>query len=88
MLQPNKVRAIYSLRDAAEEKAVAEVALQNDPSDKRREELLDAQLALESKTQDAIEACHECGAAHAAEQPHHARGENVIDVNFGEEKGN
>jgi hypothetical protein len=85
MLQPNKVKAIYSLRDAAEQKAMAEMRLRDQPSEGHREALLDAQMTLEAKTQDAIEACHECGAAHAPDQPHHDRGDNVIRGRFGEE---
>ena len=81
MLQPNKVEAIYSLRDAAEQKAMAEFALRDQPSAQHREALLDAQVALEAKTQDAIEACHECGRPHASDEPHATRGENVIDIN-------
>lgn len=86
MLQPRKVEAIYSLRDAAEQKAVAEMALQDQPSERHRDALLDAQLTLEAKTQDAIEACHECGAAHAPDQAHRDPGGNVVRGKFGEEK--
>jgi len=70
MLQPNKVEAIYSLRDAAEQKAMAEMTLQHDPTAAHRDALLDAQLKLEAKTQDAIEVCHECGHKHPSDQPH------------------
>ena len=87
MLQPNKVEAIYSLRDAAEQKAVAEMMLRDQPTAKHREALLDAQMALEAKTQDAIEACHECGLAHAGDAPHAQRGENVIDLYSREGEG-
>jgi hypothetical protein len=73
MLQPNKVNAIYSLRDAAEQKAMAEMILRDEPSERHRNELLDAQMKLEAKTQDAIEACHECGGRHAKDQPHLVR---------------
>src|SRR5580692_2285372 len=51
MLQPNKVSAIYKLRDAADQKAVAEVKLRDQPSERHRDELLDAQMKLEAKTQ-------------------------------------
>ena len=78
MLQPNKVNAIYSLRDAAEHKAVAEMILRDEPSPAHREALLDARLELEAKTQDAIDACHTCELEHS--------GGNVIDVDFGREK--
>jgi hypothetical protein len=73
MLQPNKVNAIYKLRDAAEQKAVAEVRLRDQPSERHRDELLDAQMTLEAKTQDAIEACHECGGMHGPGKPHLVR---------------
>lgn len=87
MLQPNKVEAIYSLRDAAEQKAVAEMTLRDQPTAKHREALLDAQMVLEAKTQDAIEACHECGLPHAGDAGHAERGENVIDLYSREEEG-
>jgi len=73
MLQPNKVNAIYSLRDAAEQKALAEMKLRDAPSERHRDELLDAQIKLEAKTQDAIEACHECGGQHPPDKPHLVR---------------
>jgi anti-sigma regulatory factor (Ser/Thr protein kinase) len=66
-----KVQAIYSLREAAEAKAVAEVKAEAEPSSAARDTLLDAQLHLEAKTQDAIEACHECGYTHSPDDPHH-----------------
>jgi len=84
MLQPNKVNAIYSLRDAAEQKALAEMTLRDEPNQRHRDALLDAQMKLEAKTQDAIEACHECGAKHGADEPHVDRGDNVIRGKFGE----
>ncbi|HEV8021413.1 MAG TPA: hypothetical protein VGP41_09145 [Candidatus Lustribacter sp.] len=83
-MQANKVEAIYALRDAAEAKAAAEHLLENKPTAANRELLLDAQLELEAKTQDAIEVCHECGLPHAANDPHPERGANVIDVDFGD----
>lgn len=86
MLQPRKVKAIYSLRDAAEQKAMAEMILREQPNEHHRDALLDAQLRLESKTQDAIEACHECGGSHTKEEPHVERGDNVIRGKFGEEE--
>jgi hypothetical protein len=85
MLQPNKVNAIYSLRDAAEQKALAEVNLRDAPNERHRAELLDAQLKLEAKTQDAIEVCHECGGTHGPDQPHAGSSDNVIRGKFGEE---
>jgi hypothetical protein len=71
-----KTEAIYSLRDAAEAKAVAEIVASVHPTAATRDALLDAQLDLESKTQDAVEACHECGLPHAAGEPHYA--DNVL----------
>ncbi len=65
-----KIDAIYSLRDAAAAKAVAEVRADADPTSATRDALLDAQLELEAKTQDAIEACHECGRPHGENEPH------------------
>jgi hypothetical protein len=85
MLQPRKVEAIYSLRDAAEQKAMAEMILRDQPNEGHRDALLEAQLRLEAKTQDAIEACHECGGSHAKDQPHVDRGDNVIRGKFGDE---
>jgi hypothetical protein len=72
-----KIEAIYSLREAAEAKALAEVKAAIDPTPEARDELLDAQLNLEAKTQDAVEACHECGHSHGADEPHYRN--NVID---------
>jgi hypothetical protein len=83
-VQANKVEAIYALREAAEAKVAAEHVLEAKPNAANRELLLDAQLDLEAKTQDAIEVCHECGLPHAADDPHPARGDNVIDVDFGD----
>lgn len=58
-----KIDAIYDLRRAAESKALAEKALEERPDAKRRDELLNAQIALEEKTVEAIDVCHECGYA-------------------------
>jgi hypothetical protein len=56
------IGAIYDMREAAEQKARAEVmaALRDTPEN--RNSLLDAQIELEIKTQDAIEAAteHHC----------------------------
>lgn len=68
--QKSKVEAIYDLRDAAETKAHAEIALEQEPTPENRDQLLEAQMDLESKTQDAIEVCHDCGHAHASSEPH------------------
>ena len=78
-----KMEAIYSLRDAAEAKAVAEVIAEVNPSPAARDALLEAQMELEAKTQDAVEACHECGRPHAADQPHHA--DNVLPFTGGKD---
>ena len=72
-----KIDAIYSLREAAEAKAVAEVKADATPTASARDALLEAQLALEAKTQDAVEACHECGHPHAMDEPHYSN--NVLD---------
>jgi hypothetical protein len=66
----NKVDAIYDLRQAAEEKALAEKKLDENPSPENRDELLEKQVALESKTMTAIEVCHECGHGHPPEGAH------------------
>jgi hypothetical protein len=66
----NKVDAIYALREAAEKKALAEKELAEDPRAEKRDQLLEARLALEEKTMTAIEVCHECGHQHADGQPH------------------
>jgi hypothetical protein len=71
-----KTEAIYSLREAAEAKAVAEVRADANPTPAARDALLEAQLELEAKTQDAVEACHECGHPHAADAPHYV--DNVL----------
>lgn len=63
--------AIYDLRDAAEEKALAEKTVDDDPSWENRDKLLDKKIKLESKTLVAIEVCHECGHEHRPGAPHH-----------------
>ncbi len=55
-----KVAAIYDLREAAEAKAKAQVAVENDSTPGSRDALLEAQIELENKTADAVEACHDC----------------------------
>ena len=71
--EKSKVEAIYEVRDAAETKVHAEQALEAEPTPEKRDELLDAQMKLEEKTQDAIEVCHECGHEHAPSTPHAAQ---------------
>jgi len=63
-LSRKKVDAIYELREAAEQKVLAEQRLSRAPSSEARDALLEARLTLESKTQDAIDVCHECGQPH------------------------
>ena len=76
-LSNKKMEAIYSLREAAEAKAVAEVKADVEQTSAARDALLDAQLTLESKTQDAVEACHECGHSHGDDQPHYS--DNLLE---------
>jgi len=65
----DKVEAIYDVREAAELHARAEVAVEKSPSPAKKDELLDAKLALEEATQDAIEACEHCALPHAPQTP-------------------
>jgi DNA-directed RNA polymerase subunit M/transcription elongation factor TFIIS len=65
-----KIEAIYDLRDAAEKKALAEKAVDENPTPQNRHHLLDRQLELEDKTMTAIERCHECGHPHARDRSH------------------
>jgi hypothetical protein len=65
-----KIDAIFELRAAAEEKALAERAVTDDPSPQNRDKLLDRQLELENKTVRAIDVCHECGHEHGPDLPH------------------
>ena len=83
----DKIDAIYELRDAVEAKTRLEAVVDERPSADAREALLDATLEVEAKTQYAIEACHECGHAHAADRAHVRAHigpdpDNVIRVNF------
>ncbi|HLY02812.1 MAG TPA: hypothetical protein VKR56_10015 [Candidatus Cybelea sp.] len=65
-----KIDTIYELRKAAESKALAEKALEDEPGAVRRDQLLHAQIKLEEKTIEAIEVCHECGLAHSSDGAH------------------
>ncbi len=65
-----KIDAIYEVRAAAEKKALAEKALDEDPGVEKRDQLLEARLTLEEKTIAAIEVCHDCGQAHGENEPH------------------
>jgi len=83
------IDAIYELREAVETKVELEHALRENPSAEGRDTLLDAQLSVEAKTQDAIEACEDadCGHAHPHDVPvaHErvrARQDNVVAVDF------
>jgi hypothetical protein len=66
----SKIDAIYELRYAAEQKALAEKAVDDDPSWENRDNLLDKQTKLNSKTVAAIRVCHECGHEHLPDGPH------------------
>jgi len=65
-----KIDAIYDVRRAAESKALAEKALEERPDARHRDALLSAQMTLEKKTVEAIEACHECGYVHEPGHTH------------------
>ncbi len=86
MLSNKKIAAIYDLREAVETKVLAEQALDHQPSAQTGAALLDATLELESKTQLAIDVCHECGDAHdsggCAAPIMQSAGDNVISVDF------
>ena len=69
-ISKRKIDAIYELRHAAEEKALAEKTAADAPSPEHRDRLLDAKLALEEKTLTAIALCHECGHHHDPDEPH------------------
>jgi hypothetical protein len=82
MLSNQKIAAIYNLRTAVEAKVKAEQRLKNVPSADARIALLNATLDVESKTQTAIEVCHDCGRKH---EPEDTPCNNVIEVDFGVE---
>jgi hypothetical protein len=65
-----KIDAIYELRKAAEDKALAEKALEDRPIAQRRDRLIEARIKLEEKTAAAIDICHECERPHAASEAH------------------
>lgn len=91
-----KIAAIYDLREAAEAKANAENAVEIDPTPNSRDALLDAQIELEAKTADAVDACHDCDDTSHDHAPKVASGsgtpaasrkrtnqdDNVIEVDF------
>lgn len=92
-----KIAAIYDLREAAEVKAAAQLAVDMNPTPTSRDALLDAQLDLEARTADAVDACHDCddpshdhassgrSAKRGTPAPRERSGyeNNVIDVDFG-----
>ena len=83
-MEPDKIQAVYELREAAEEHGRIEAALGDRADYAARRRLLDSRLTLEAKTQHAIEVCHYCGLAHLEDEPHgHARTESIIEVDFG-----
>lgn len=95
--KPDKVEAIFELREAVEEKVHAEYSAAREGSPEARDALLDATLKVNEKTQDAIEVCHTCDLPHAASEPHTgseaktaasrvgAHADNVIAVDFSPE---
>jgi hypothetical protein len=68
--KPDKVEAIFELREAVEEKVHAEYSAAREGSPEARDALLDATLKVDEKTQDAIEVCHACDRPHATTEPH------------------
>jgi hypothetical protein len=69
-ISKQKIDAIYELREAAEEKALAEKSVDEDPSPAKRDKLLETRLTLEEKTVAAISVCHACGQEHAPGTAH------------------
>ena len=60
----DKVTAIYNLREAAAKHAKLEMAVGENPNGTQRDDLLDARIDLEQKTQQAVETCVHCGRPH------------------------
>jgi hypothetical protein len=81
-----KIGAIYDLRAAVETEVHAEHAVDQDRSAESKGAYLNAIVRVEEKTQDAIDACTECGHPHPKTEPHRGRVTglrgNVIDVDF------
>lgn len=81
-----KVEAIYDLRAAVETKVRAEGALDRASTNDAKDAYLDAIVLVEEKTQDAIDACSECGHPHPEHEDYRSRVSqttgNVIDVDF------
>jgi hypothetical protein len=82
LMSAEQIDAIYELREAAAEhgRVEAETADRNDQP--ARAKRLAAREKLEEKTFQAIEACHECGDAHAGDRRHTTWGQ-VIEGDFG-----
>jgi|SRR5579872_1310323 len=82
----DKVAAIYELREAAEQHARIEAKVGEKPKGKDRDQLLDARIELEQKTQRAIESCVYCGRSHADGEDDCGTGQGskgkVIPVDF------
>jgi hypothetical protein len=57
---PDKIRAIYRLRTAVEDKVHAEQTLRSEPSAEHRDALLEAIVDVDTKTLEAISACLDC----------------------------
>ena len=70
MMNPDKIDAIYQLRDAAEESGRLEAELRSRMDHEARDQRLAARTKLEETTMKAIHACEYCGRAHAEEEPH------------------
>ena len=66
----DKVEAVYALRKAAEAHGRAEALLDIKNTPENRDTMLDTKVALEAKTAEAIESCHDCGRTHADDHPH------------------
>jgi hypothetical protein len=86
----DKVTAIYNLREAAAKHAKLEMAVGENPKGPQRDELLDARIDLEQKTQQAVESCVHCGRPHADDIDDCASEGNgsVIPVDFSRRERN
>ena len=84
-MMPDKIAAVYALREAAEDYARVEAEIGEQPDGLERERLLDARTRLEAKTREAIETCEYCGRPHLDDEPHNRpRMGQVIEGHFGE----
>lgn len=86
----DKVAAIYQLREAAAKHAKLEMAAGENPPGPERDELLDARIELEQKTQQAVETCVHCGRSHADDTDDCPSDQNgsVIPVDFSRRERN